>query len=116
MHAATCYGQSNTSSLAARRSFSEPPHGPARRAQRASPHTAAGALAARAATRARLVSHRGHVGSRAVGASPRRRRSLFLSRGAQHVSSAAWLREAARAAAALAGLAAWGALALLLAG
>jgi len=46
----------------------------------------------------------------------RRRRAFFLTGTAQHVRSAPWLRETARAAAALAGLAAWSALALLLAG
>lgn len=45
-----------------------------------------------------------------------RRRALFLGRTAQHVRSSAWPREAARAAAALAGIAAWGVVVLLLAG
>jgi hypothetical protein len=46
----------------------------------------------------------------------RRRRAFFLTRTAQHVRSAAWPREAARAAAALTCITAWGAVMLLLAG
>jgi len=46
----------------------------------------------------------------------RRARALFLPRTTQHVRSLAVLRELARGAAALAGLLAWGTLALLVAG